>query len=65
MASDDAERQLKAVESLVCNTCGHTLGDHMWGHHGPGPFDGLVCPTPEARAAYDRYFAQLASDKPR
>jgi hypothetical protein len=41
-----------AVESLICNLCHEPFGLHMWGYHGPGPADGLVCPTPENQARY-------------
>jgi DNA-directed RNA polymerase subunit RPC12/RpoP len=50
------ERERADIMALKCNTCGRTFGLHHWGHHGPGPFDGLVCPTPEAQeklAAFD------------
>jgi hypothetical protein len=44
------DRERADIMALVCNTCGQTFGLHHWGYHGPGPFDGLVCPTPEAQA---------------
>ena len=44
-----SERERADIMALKCNTCGHTFGLHHWGSHGPGPFDGLVCPTPEAQ----------------
>lgn len=54
----EAER-VRAIEALVCNACGQLLGEHMWGYHGPGPFKGLACPTPEARAKLDEMMAEV------
>lgn len=48
------QTRLDALESLICNHCGFALGVHMWGSHGTGPFDGLVCPTEESLRQYER-----------
>ena len=47
---EQLRRERADIMGLKCNACGKTFGLHHWGYHGPGPFDGLVCPTPEAQA---------------